>query len=158
MQYPSKASNAQLSDCPLRTNGCIASSPRERSETAPCMITSWKLFAYESLDPQSREREGSLVPMLPTSFLSLFLLDSPTRQASKTAQSPTSCLSQGPRACPCPEPLTSHPSSASTSVDQRWVSPSTLIGQMLDLTISNCPPRYLRLLQQPETFINSPIP
>ena len=65
---------------------------------------------------------------VPASFLSLFsprfrALVGPA-QASETAQLPklSNCSSQGPRACAGPEPLTSHHSSASTSLAYRWAS------------------------------------
>ncbi len=151
----------------LSTNGCMSSSPPgiwdwETSDGLMHELIEACPRSYSPKKPALSRQGRSLEPMVPASFLSRpFLLDSDAPQSSRRSQSPPSsinCSSQGPRACSSLEPLTSLHSSASTYLAYHCVPPPTVIGHMLDIQSPNCLQPYFRSLQEPETFINSPIP
>ena len=134
---------------------CMSSSLRARSDGS---LHELVVEAIRLLSPRlslwarglsSASNTSTLWRTVPASFLSLFsprlrALVGPA-QASETAQLPTlsNCSSQGPRARAGPEPLTSHHSSASTSLAYRWASSYHFDRADVQLSISNCPqPRY----------------
>ncbi len=158
-----KPNNAHSCPFHIRVHGFF---PRQ-DQTGLCMhepcFTTARSYSPKTLPSQTCAREGgrkSLVPMVPASFLPLFLLDSfhSVRQRNLLR-----CLliahHRVHELVPGPEPLTSHHSSARTSLAYRWASPSTVIGRCstvqspIALNVTDC-----GLLQKSETFINSPIP
>lgn len=129
MQYPSipqqkrstAASTMPPPFCSPSTNGCISlpPPPRERSN-GPMHEHASRSYSPKSFPPPPSLIEGPLVPMVPASFLSLFHSPPSSRTAQSASLVDSSLVTGSKRACRSLEPLTSLPSSASTSFAYHW--------------------------------------
>lgn len=94
--------------------------PRERSN-GPMHEHASRSYSPKSLTPPPPSLiEGPLVPMVPASFLSLFHSPPSSRTAQSASLVDSSLVTGSKRACRSLEPLTSLPSSASTSFAYHW--------------------------------------